>query len=151
MNYTEKVDGFQIVDVSYFPGFEPKYETPRFDVVKWYQHEPIDAVDLTTGQKKTSTESCFVVARLVWDAHEPGFDFESIGTRWLECKPTRKVIKMIQDFVREYDAKLSEQNDEIIKRQRWITCADYCLCPSCGRQSGSPTRFCPYCGRRVFQ
>lgn len=50
----------------------PDYHKWNFDLVKWDKHEESD------------TEYCFSVGRLEWDRKEPGFEFRSIGTRYLE-------------------------------------------------------------------
>ena len=50
-------------------------DTKRFELVKWYNHEPY------VHGESTSTRSCFVVAWLEWDAKEPCFDLKSVGLR----------------------------------------------------------------------
>lgn len=100
MYYTDRVDGFQISDVHYV-GLPPKDAQPKYAVVLWYEHDPWDVVDGITGEKKTVTESCYVVAFLEWNPREPGFEFLSVGLRWLEAAPTNRAIKMILDFCEE--------------------------------------------------
>lgn len=56
----------------------------RFELVKWYDHEPVPVIDGRTGEKKMSTRSCYVVAWLTWDAKERCFDLESVGLRLVE-------------------------------------------------------------------
>lgn len=151
MEYTPRVDGFQIRDPSYLPGWEPKTVNPVYDIVKWQTHDkPFRAVNMRTGKEEEYTESCYVVAQLEWDAHEPWFDFRSIGTRWLECNPTRKAIKMIRDFIEHKSKELDENNDEIMKQQSWEAYADYEVCPFCRSEHVGQTKFCPRCGRRVY-
>ena len=36
----------------------------RFELVKWYDHEPTPVTNMRTGEKRISTSSCFVVAWL---------------------------------------------------------------------------------------
>ena len=149
MNYTDRIDGFQICDPSYVPGFEPKCTTPVYDIVKWYTHEPLEVYDMLTREKKTVTESCYVVARLGYDTHEPCFDFESIGLRWLEAHPTQAIIDAITEFAEKKADEIDSQT--LMEKQSWEVYADYCVCPFCRTQSSAATKFCPSCGRRVFR
>ena len=105
MYHTDRVDGFQISDVHYW-GLPPKDTPPRYDVILWYEHDPWDVTDARTGEKKTVTESCYVVAFLEWNPREPGFEFRSVGLRWLEAAPTNRVIKMILDFCEAKEKEL---------------------------------------------
>ena len=105
MYYTERVDGFQISDVVYW-GAPPIDAPPRYDVIQWYEHDPWETIDALTGKKKVKTESCYVVAYLEWNPKEPGFEFRSVGLRWLEAAPTNRVIKMILDFCEKKEKEL---------------------------------------------
>ena len=113
MNYTERVDGFQITDVMYI-GLPPKDTPPRFQVVKWYDVEPHEGwvyhkEDETWKPRwEKITEGSYAVACLEWDPHEPQFVFRSYGTRWLEEKPTEAVVKMILDFCEKKEKELTE-------------------------------------------
>ena len=106
MYYTDRVDGFQICDPTYFThDGKPLHPTPpTFDIVKWEQHEPIKvtAAERVDGKwvcrEEISTENCYVVGWLKWDTHEVCFDFESCGLRWLEANPTEAVVQMVLDF-----------------------------------------------------
>ena len=106
--FTDRVDGFQIRDTVYLCD-PPPTTPPRFDVVKWVQEkEPrlVTALERDENGKwyavdKWSEEYCFSVATITWNAHESWFDFESVGTRWLEENPTDAVVKMILDFCNE--------------------------------------------------
>ena len=53
-------------------------DTKRFELVKWYDHEPY------VHGESTSTRSCFVVAWLEWNAKEPCFELTSVGLRLVE-------------------------------------------------------------------
>ena len=75
--YTDRYKGFQIRDCNYI-GDPPTGIPPTFDVVKW------DTEDW-------GEEYCYSVGRLVYDAKEPYFDFNSIGLRWLEAHPDEDV------------------------------------------------------------
>lgn len=78
-----KFKDFEIRDVTYL--IDPPKDRPiEFDLVKWQDHKPYEITDLKTGEKKTSTKSCFSIARLRWNDREPCFEFESIGLRYLE-------------------------------------------------------------------
>ena len=56
----------------------------RFELVKWYDHNPVPVTDGRTGEKKMSTRSCFVVAWLERNDKEPCFDLTSVGLRLVE-------------------------------------------------------------------
>jgi len=63
---------FEIRPVKSLDGvIDPK----RFEVVKWYDHEPY------VHGENTSTRSCFVVAWLERNDKEPGFELKSVGLR----------------------------------------------------------------------
>ena len=49
--------------------------TKRFELVKWYDHEPY------VHGESTSTRNCFVVAWLEWNDKEPCFELTSVGLR----------------------------------------------------------------------
>lgn len=157
MYYTERVDDFQITDVTYWPGCAPAYVPPEYAIVKWEAHDPTEAYDLKTGKMKTVVESCYVVANLKWNVHESGFDFESVGMRWLESNPSPAVIDMVKRFAAEKEEELSAINESINRKSSWeesLNGADtYFRCPFCGMKfygSSAPGRHCPNCGRRVY-
>ena len=53
-------------------------DTKRFELVKWYDHEPY------VHGESTSTRSCFVVAWLEWNDKEPCFELKSVSLRLVE-------------------------------------------------------------------
>ena len=53
-------------------------DTKRFELVKWYDHEPY------IHGESTSTSSCFVVAWLERNDKELGFELTSVGLRLVE-------------------------------------------------------------------
>lgn len=59
-------------------------DSNRFELVKWYDHEPMPVTDMRTGEKRISTRGCFVVAWLEWNAKEPRFELASVGLRLVE-------------------------------------------------------------------
>ena len=70
-----KFKDFEIRPVKSLDGvIDPK----RFEVVKWYDHEPY------VHGESTSTRSCFVVAWLEWNDKELGFELTSVGLRLVE-------------------------------------------------------------------
>lgn len=109
--YTERVEGYQIRDVVYF-GLPPRDAPPRYDIVKWIQHEPktVTAIYNEDGhwtcREELRTEYCYSVGTLEWNAHEPQFEFSSIGLRWLEERPPDAVIDMIMRFCEEKEKEL---------------------------------------------
>lgn len=114
--YTERVDGYQIRDVAYF-GRPPKNAPPRFDIVKWIQHEPKlvtvlhDEDGHWTCREEMSTEYCYSVGTLEWNAHEPCFKFSSIGLRWFEERPSDAVIDMVMAFCEKKGQELQDKYD----------------------------------------
>ena len=98
--YTPIVDGFQIRDIVYLGlGSDCSYETEKdFDIVKWEKCDPYNVIDGKTGKEKTIDQYCYSVGNLEWDEKEEGFNFKSIGLRWLESNPSERVIKMILGF-----------------------------------------------------
>ena len=78
--YTGEWNGFQFRSPTYLDGhFEP-YE---FDLVKWKESEPEEAIDFITGEKKIQTRYCYSVGKLIWNKNEQAFTFESVGLRYL--------------------------------------------------------------------
>lgn len=110
MNYTERIDDIQIRDITYFPGAEPESASHDYDIVKWYTHKPISCLDMRTGEPTTSTESCYSIARLVWDPHEEEYDLHSVGLRWLEEKPSDYVCDVILNFAKFKAAEMRALN-----------------------------------------
>lgn len=56
----------------------------RFELVKWYDHEPQGVTNLRTGKVENSKRSCFVVAWLEWNTKESCFGLTSVGLRLVE-------------------------------------------------------------------
>lgn len=111
MNYTERIDGFQIRDVVYI-GLPPKGTPPKFDIVKWaVADQPYEAMDIATGKRKMFTEYCYSVGMLVWNRKEPCFEFESVGLRWLEEKPSEAVVDIVLKFAEEKAKELEAEDD----------------------------------------
>ena len=116
--YTERIDGFQIRDVVYFG--KPPVDAPiRFDVVKWYPEKKpyVGTVYHSTPVGWTSTEELitehrYSVAFLEWNEHESSFDFESVGLRWLEEKPSEAVIDAILKFCEEKGKEIYENSGD---------------------------------------
>lgn len=76
-----KFKDFEIRPIKSLDGsLDPK----RFELVRWYDHEPQGVTDLHTGKVVNSTRSCYVVAWLTWDDKELGFELESVGLRLVE-------------------------------------------------------------------
>lgn len=111
MNYTDRVEGFQICDPTYI-GFPPKGTPPQYDIIKWVlANPPFKAIDMCTREFKIVTEYCYSVGRLVWNRKEPCFEFESVGLRWLEAKPSEAVVDMVLKFAEEKAKELEAEND----------------------------------------
>ena len=109
MEYTDRIDGFQIRDVTYL-GEPPKDAPIRFDIVKWEQTEPRRVINLKTGQYEDSTEYCYSVGRLEWNTKEPCMEFYSIGLRWLYANPPQRVVDAIIEFAEKKSEELYAQS-----------------------------------------
>ena len=115
IEYTERIEGFQIRDVSYF-GKPPVDAPPTFDIVKWFpeKNPHVGTVLHQTengkwiAREEMITEHCYSVGFLEWDAHELDFQFRSVGLRWLEEKPSEAVVDMILKFCDEKGKELYE-------------------------------------------
>lgn len=81
VDYTTRWNNFQFRSPVYIDGHTEPY---RFNLVKWETRETFEAIDGNTGENKLSSEYCYVIGQLIWDAKEKGFDFESLGLRYLE-------------------------------------------------------------------
>ena len=110
MIYTDIVDGYQIRDVTYI-GLPPKDTPPRYDIVKHVDCEPFEAIDGETGKRQTYTHFVYSVGEVVWNAHEDDWDFRSVGTRWLEAKPSEAVVDMVLKFCEEKSKEI--RGDEL--------------------------------------
>ena len=76
-----KFKDFEIRPVKSLDGvIDPK----RFELIRWYDHNPVPVTDMRTGEKKMSTRSRFVVAWLKWNDKEPCFKLTSVGLRLVE-------------------------------------------------------------------
>lgn len=110
MNYTDIVDGYQIMDVTYI-GLPPKDTPPMYDIAKWVDCEPQKAFDWRTGEEKSVTRYCYSVGRLEWDKKEGWWRFKSVGTRWLEAKPNDAVVNMVLKFCDDKAKELQYETD----------------------------------------
>ena len=110
MNYTERIEGYQIRDVTYI-GLPPADTPPKYDIVKWVGVDPpYEALDMSTGKRKLVTEYCYTVGTLVWNKKEPCFEFQSCGLRWLEKKPSEAVVDMVLKFAEEKAKELEVED-----------------------------------------
>ena len=87
---------FEIRPTCYLDGHT---DPNRFDVVKWYTHEPWEVTDLKTGEKKISTRSCYSVAHIWWNEKESGWEFKSVWTRFLE-----EYVEGLNEFILQWMA-----------------------------------------------
>lgn len=114
IEYTPRLNGFQIRDVNYLGG-KPKNAPIKFDIVKWEKNDPpIEVLDLETGKKRMSKEHCYSVAQLVWNEREPCFEFRSVGLRWLECNADESVVQMILRFAKMMEVCLENGREDLI-------------------------------------
>ena len=111
--FPDPVDDIKIERVTYFPGYEPANADTgrRFAISKTVSCKPYEATDLRTGEKKVLATTSYVIANLEWNEKECDFDFESVGTRWLEAAPSKEVCDMILKFCNKME-KLYNKEDE---------------------------------------
>lgn len=102
--YTDIWNDFQFRAPSYLDGH---FEKHKFDLVKWVNTEPVEVTDLETGEKIMSDRYCFSVGSLNWDAKEGWFNFESVGTRYLDYR-IDGLEEWILEFCEMMEKKLSE-------------------------------------------
>lgn len=110
--FPEPIDGIKIERVVYFPGCEPPNADTerRFAISKTESCKPYEATDMRTGEKKIHTTNTYVIANLEWNEKECDFDFESVGTRWLEAAPSKEVCDMILRFCDKMAAEYEEED-----------------------------------------
>ena len=75
---------FKDFEISPVKSLDGVIDPNRFELVKWYDHNPVPVTDGRTGEKKMSARSCFVVAWLEWNDKEPCFELKSVGLRLVE-------------------------------------------------------------------
>lgn len=112
MDYTERINGFQIRDVVYVPGYEPSTPRPqKFDIVKWYNESA--SIDLSTGEKAgLPVRHCYSIGQLVWDDHSKCFELHSVGMRWLEEEVPAEFCRVISAFAAFKTAEYRSLDDE---------------------------------------
>ena len=110
--FPDPVDGIKIERVTYFPGCAPANADTerRFAISKTESCKPYEATDMRTGEKKIYTTNTYVIANLEWNEKECDFDFESVGTRWLEAAPSKEVCDMVLKFCDKMAAEYEEED-----------------------------------------
>jgi len=119
MDYTDRVDGYQVRDVVYL-GKPPENEPLKYSIDKWVpEDEPhmgtvFHIVDgRFVPEEKMITEYCYAVGQIEWDDRNATFQFSSVGMRWLEEAPSRAVINMILAFCAQ------KRREILIEENRW--------------------------------
>ena len=96
---------FEIRPTQFLDGHtDPK----KWDVVKWYDHNPIEVTDWNTGEKKFSTRSCYSVAFLTWVEKDQYWEFESVGLRFL-----REYVDGLNEFILKWTELASLTMEEV--------------------------------------
>lgn len=104
LNIYSELGDYQIRDVCYLGGKNSDPNPTRFDVVKFYDHEPYECIVIENGKslgKRTTTRSCYSIGFLKWDSEEGYWEFESVGLRYLEDSNTI-VNNWILDWCKRY-------------------------------------------------
>jgi hypothetical protein len=109
VEYTEKWNGFQFRSPA-FLGKPPKEAKDWYDLVKWMDYgEPMRIYDVDKQEYTIQKEHCFSVGELKWDENEDWFNFESVGTRFLQYYQ-EGLSEWIMEFVsRMYDEKYKDR------------------------------------------
>lgn len=103
--YTDIWNNFQFRAPCYLDGhFEPY----KYDLVRWVNRDiPTEVTDLTTGKKVMSDKYCYSIAQLTWNKKEGWFDFESVGTRYLEDR-----IDGLEEWILEFCEMMGKELSE---------------------------------------
>ena len=65
---------------------------------------------MRTGEKKIYNTNTYVIANLEWNEKEDSFDFNGVGTRWLEAAPSKEVCDMILKFCNKMTKEYEEED-----------------------------------------
>ena len=104
MKYTEPIEDFFVEDLTFLREPPLRSMPLRFAVSKMERHNPpIKLTDFRTGELRELQYTSFVVGEFVYNAHEGCFDFESVGTRWLEAHPSAAVEDMALQFINKVE------------------------------------------------
>ena len=103
-NYSKIWNNFQFRSPTYIDGHIDPY---KFDLVKWYEHEPLEAYNYNTKKTEISTKGCYSVGMLEWDRNEECFEFRSCGMRYFDAH-TPGLETFIKDFADTMQTKLAQ-------------------------------------------
>lgn len=110
--YTEVWNNFQFRQPIYLDGH---FEANKFDLVKWVNCEPREVLNMETGEKEIMSRYCFSIGRLIWNPREPGFNFESIGLRYLEER-VDGLEEFILNFCKEMEEEINGGFNDVFNR-----------------------------------
>lgn len=105
-----RMNEFGLSKISFF-GLDKDVFPNQIHVVKWVDCEPFNAYSIDKQKYITVTTHCYAIGKLKWNEHEPCWEFESVGTRYLE-DGTEELNKWILDFCNKYevvDGELAER------------------------------------------
>lgn len=107
MDYTERVDGFQIRDItSLLQKRKKNTPTKSFDIVKWERIDPPRKMfsfndKIGKFEEKMIEECCYSIAFLEWNDEEHEFELTTFGLRILTSGLTQDAMDMIVRFAEE--------------------------------------------------
>ena len=105
--YSEEWRGFQFRAPLYLDGhFEPF----EFDLIKWFDCEPHEVVNLASGKKEMLSRYNISIGKLTWNPKEPQFEFQSVGLRYFEHR-TDGLEDFILDFCNKMEQFLQKEDE----------------------------------------
>ena len=90
---------FEITPTAFLDGHTDQL---RFDLVMWVNADkPFETVDWHTGKKSMRSRYRISVAAMHWNRKEPCWEFQSVGTRFLEHYENG-LSEMILDWMQKH-------------------------------------------------
>ncbi len=100
---------FEIRPMINLDGDKPK---GRYELVRWYDHEPVKVWTITKDEKKeiTKTRSCYAILLFQWDEDDSTMDIECVGSRFF-ADYTEGLSEFVSGFVNFVEPMLERERD----------------------------------------
>lgn len=89
-------------------------DTPkgRYELVRWYDHEPIEALVVSKegSSRKTITRSCYTILIFQWDEGDSSMDVECVGTRFF-VDYSEGLSEFVLGFINFVEPMLERERD----------------------------------------